>query len=110
MHSAMFTYVNNADRQLLELALQMIGMKLTGRLENASDVALHIINDNDRAGSSNGYLPSLHLPPPLPPPPSTSPSTSLILPPPLPPPLSSSLHLSFHLSLHFPLPPLRLLL
>ncbi|BFZ58022.1 SPT3 Dosage dependent suppressor of Ty-induced promoter mutations-like protein [Savitreella phatthalungensis] len=37
-----FTYVDETDRALMELALQVIGLKTSGRLENARDVALRI--------------------------------------------------------------------
>uniref|UniRef100_A0A6B2KX84 IPT/TIG domain-containing protein n=1 Tax=Arcella intermedia TaxID=1963864 RepID=A0A6B2KX84_9EUKA len=45
--TVLFTYVNNVDRQLLELALQVIGMKLNGRLDNPENIALQIVNQND---------------------------------------------------------------
>lgn len=37
-----FTYVDQTDRALFELALQVIGLKTTGRLETARDVAMRI--------------------------------------------------------------------
>eukprot|EP01125_Pyxidicula_operculata_P016460 TRINITY_DN566_c1_g1_i2.p1 TRINITY_DN566_c1_g1~~TRINITY_DN566_c1_g1_i2.p1 ORF type:complete len:978 (-),score=298.74 TRINITY_DN566_c1_g1_i2:128-3061(-) len=41
-----FLYKDNADRQLLELALQVIGMRLNGRIENPTQIALQIVNNN----------------------------------------------------------------
>lgn len=38
----LFTYVDHTDRALYELALQVIGLKTTGRLETARDVAMRI--------------------------------------------------------------------
>jgi len=49
---AIFTYEDNSDRELLELALQVIGMKLTGRIENATNVAMQIVQNQV---SINGY-------------------------------------------------------
>nr|CAG8438793.1 5539_t:CDS:10 [Entrophospora candida] len=38
-----FNYTNNTDRALMELALQVIGMKMTGKVEDALDIATRII-------------------------------------------------------------------
>lgn len=38
----LFTYIDETDRALYELALQVIGLKTTGRLETARDVAMRI--------------------------------------------------------------------
>lgn len=38
----LFTYIDQTDRALYELALQVIGLKTTGRLETARDVAMRI--------------------------------------------------------------------
>ena len=35
----LFTYKDDSDRSLLELALQVVGLKMTGRLEDAKNVA-----------------------------------------------------------------------
>jgi hypothetical protein len=43
---AFFLYKNNLEGELMELALQLIGMKLTGRVEDAREVALRIIQEN----------------------------------------------------------------
>lgn len=36
----LFTYKDDSDRSLLELALQVVGLKMTGRLEDAKNVAM----------------------------------------------------------------------
>jgi len=41
-----FNYKNDLDRAMMELALQLIGMKMTGRVDDAKDVALRIIQEN----------------------------------------------------------------
>lgn len=51
----LFTYKDNSDRNLLELALQVVGLKMTGRLEDASAVAMRIVGNNPNGGGgSNG--------------------------------------------------------
>lgn len=40
-----FTYVDDGDRRLLELALQIIGMKYHGQVSDPKSVALDIINN-----------------------------------------------------------------
>lgn len=40
-----FNYKNDLDRAMMELALQLIGMKMTGRVDDARDIALRIINE-----------------------------------------------------------------
>lgn len=42
----MFRYFDDTDRQLVELALQVVGLKMHGRLEDARDVARTIIGTN----------------------------------------------------------------
>jgi len=39
----LFTYTNDSNKQLFELALQVIGMKLTGRIENPTAIAMNIV-------------------------------------------------------------------
>ncbi|GAA6015317.1 hypothetical protein JCM11491_001009 [Sporobolomyces phaffii] len=46
----LFTYKDNSDRNLLELALQVVGLKMTGRLEDASAVAMRIVGNSPQAG------------------------------------------------------------
>ncbi|KAI9365457.1 immunoglobulin E-set [Zopfochytrium polystomum] len=40
-----FTYRDETERALMELALQVVGLKMTGRLEDARDVAMRIVSD-----------------------------------------------------------------
>lgn len=49
----LFTYKDHSDRNLLELALQVVGLKMTGRLEDASAVAMRIVG-NSPAGAGAG--------------------------------------------------------
>ncbi|KAJ8104261.1 hypothetical protein POJ06DRAFT_244066 [Lipomyces tetrasporus] len=55
----LFTYIDDTDRQLMELALQVIGLKMTGRLEDARQIAMRIVSqtgsggDNGSGGQSN---------------------------------------------------------
>lgn len=42
----LFTYVNTTDRALMELALQIMGFKMLGKLEDARNVAAMIIGSN----------------------------------------------------------------
>ncbi|GAA5981015.1 hypothetical protein JCM5350_000013 [Sporobolomyces pararoseus] len=46
----LFTYKDNSDRNLLELALQVVGLKMTGRLEDASAVAMRIVGNSPQGG------------------------------------------------------------
>ncbi|ORX52017.1 hypothetical protein DM01DRAFT_1408472 [Hesseltinella vesiculosa] len=45
----LFTYCNESDRALMELALQVVGLKMTGKVEDARDVALRIVEGNDNS-------------------------------------------------------------
>lgn len=51
LKKAIFTYVDNTDRQLIELALQIVGLKMNGRLEDARFIAKRIVGSD---GSSPG--------------------------------------------------------
>ncbi|KAI9483973.1 MAG: hypothetical protein EXX96DRAFT_464361, partial [Benjaminiella poitrasii] len=42
-----FTYYDATDQALLELALQVVGLKMTGKLQDAKHVAMHIVQGND---------------------------------------------------------------
>lgn len=42
-----FTYVDDTDRQLIELALQVVGLKMNGKLEDARNIARRIVNPNE---------------------------------------------------------------
>ncbi|KAG7842860.1 hypothetical protein KL941_004890 [Ogataea angusta] len=41
-----FTYTDDSDRQLVELALQIVGLKMNGKLEDAKNIAKRIIGNN----------------------------------------------------------------
>lgn len=49
---AIFTYVDDTDRQLIELALQIVGLKMNGKLEDARSIAKRIVG-SDSPSSSN---------------------------------------------------------
>ncbi|SCU95713.1 LAMI_0F03422g1_1 [Lachancea mirantina] len=53
---AIFTYVDDTDRQLIELALQIVGLKMNGKLEDARNIAKRIVGND--GGSSNDSTPS----------------------------------------------------
>ncbi|KAI0812685.1 hypothetical protein BC629DRAFT_1589411 [Irpex lacteus] len=40
----LFVYQDDTDRALMELALQVVGLKMTGRIEDAREVAMRIVN------------------------------------------------------------------
>ncbi|KAG0698126.1 hypothetical protein DFH29DRAFT_984006 [Suillus ampliporus] len=40
---SLFTYTDESDRALMELALQVVGLKMTGKIEDAKNVALRIM-------------------------------------------------------------------
>lgn len=41
-----FTYTDDTDRQLIELALQIVGLKMSGRLEDAKNIAKRIVGSD----------------------------------------------------------------
>ncbi|PKI85025.1 hypothetical protein MVES1_001424 [Malassezia vespertilionis] len=47
----LFTYVDPTERALMELALQVVGMQMTGRMASAKDVAMRIVNSNQQDGT-----------------------------------------------------------
>lgn len=49
-----FNYKNDLDRAMMELALQLIGMKMTGRVDDARDIALRIISEFSPCPSASG--------------------------------------------------------
>ncbi|GME85209.1 unnamed protein product [Ambrosiozyma monospora] len=51
-----FTYTDDSDRQLIELALQIVGLKMNGKLEDAKNIAKRIIGNtsNNNNNNSNG--------------------------------------------------------
>lgn len=54
-NKAIFTYVDDTDRQLIELALQIVGLKMNGKLEDARNIAKRIVGNDD---GSNSLSPS----------------------------------------------------
>ncbi|KAK9478233.1 hypothetical protein V1514DRAFT_76981 [Lipomyces japonicus] len=50
----LFTYVDDTDRQLMELALQVVGLKMTGRLEDARQIAMRIVSQTGGNDSKGG--------------------------------------------------------
>ncbi|KAK4703523.1 hypothetical protein P7C70_g2691, partial [Phenoliferia sp. Uapishka_3] len=56
----LFTYKDDSDRSLLELALQVVGLKMTGRLEDASAVAMRIVGSSAHNSSTNTPAGSRH--------------------------------------------------
>ncbi|KAI9312677.1 hypothetical protein BX666DRAFT_1985507 [Dichotomocladium elegans] len=54
----LFTYYNANEQALLELALQVVGLKMTGKLQNAKHIAMRIVQggsccDNNNINGSN---------------------------------------------------------
>ncbi|THH29855.1 hypothetical protein EUX98_g4324 [Antrodiella citrinella] len=50
----LFTYTDETDRALMELALQVVGLKMTGKIEDARNVAMRIVatsGPEDNSGS-----------------------------------------------------------
>lgn len=52
--SAVFTYVNDSEAKLMQLALQVVGFKMNGRIEDATDVAMRIFESNQ--DEKKGFL------------------------------------------------------
>ncbi|KAK3838849.1 MAG: hypothetical protein J3R72DRAFT_448481 [Linnemannia gamsii] len=50
----LFTYVDESDKALMELALQVVGLKMTGRLEDARNIALRIVGSQVANGQQQG--------------------------------------------------------
>ncbi|EJD03106.1 uncharacterized protein FOMMEDRAFT_20270 [Fomitiporia mediterranea MF3/22] len=51
---ALFTYVDDTDRTLMELALQVVGLKMTGKIEDAKDIAMRIVGSSQDPHNGNG--------------------------------------------------------
>jgi hypothetical protein len=47
---ALFTYLGTSDRALMELALQVVGLRMTGRLEAPHQIAMRIVSDDEQSG------------------------------------------------------------
>lgn len=56
-NGSVFTYVQDTDSKLVELALQVVGYKMSGRLEDPGDVAQRIVSGDgdDGSGSSQSH-------------------------------------------------------
>lgn len=57
----LFTYKDTSDRSLLELALQVVGMQMTGRIEDAAAIAMRIVangSGNGQTGMGGGRAPN----------------------------------------------------
>ncbi|CAH2353582.1 protein Mga2p [[Candida] railenensis] len=48
-----FTYTDDTDRQLIELALQIVGLKMNGKLEDAKNIAKRIVGTDERNGGGS---------------------------------------------------------
>jgi hypothetical protein len=49
---AFFTYYDASDQALMQLALQVVGMKMTGKLQDAKQVAMQIVQGNQKNNTS----------------------------------------------------------
>lgn len=55
IQSSVFTYTDETDRQLIELALQIVGLKMNGRLDDARNIAKKIVGSGeDASGPTEG--------------------------------------------------------
>ncbi|OSD07126.1 hypothetical protein PYCCODRAFT_1464228 [Trametes coccinea BRFM310] len=57
----MFTYTDETDRALMELALQVVGLKMTGKIEDARNIAMRIVGNTggpepDQGMSAGGAM------------------------------------------------------
>ncbi|KAK7678243.1 hypothetical protein QCA50_018815 [Cerrena zonata] len=50
-----FTYTDDTDRQLIELALQIVGLKMNGKLEDAKNIAKRIVGSDNNNSNNNEY-------------------------------------------------------
>lgn len=57
LNTAIFTYTDDSDRQLIELALQIVGLKMNGKLEDARNIARKIIV-NDKQENNQSEIPT----------------------------------------------------
>ncbi|OBZ70717.1 hypothetical protein A0H81_09040 [Grifola frondosa] len=58
---SLFTYTDETDRALMELALQVVGLKMTGKIEDARNIAMRIVstsspNDTDPGMETSGAM------------------------------------------------------
>ena len=54
IRTSLFTYIDDTERALMELALQVVGLKMTGRLEDARQIAMRIVGANDNSDAGLG--------------------------------------------------------
>ncbi|AMD20929.1 HDR187Wp [Eremothecium sinecaudum] len=54
--TSFFTYVDDTDRQLIELALQIVGLKMNGKLEDARNIAKRIVGSDSSPKDSSGNI------------------------------------------------------
>ncbi|KAG0672650.1 hypothetical protein C6P45_000081 [Maudiozyma exigua] len=47
LQNSIFTYTDETDRQLIELALQIVGLKMNGKLDDARNIAKKIVGTGD---------------------------------------------------------------
>jgi len=64
---SLFTYSDESDRALMELALQVVGLKMTGKIEDAKNVAMRIVGNagtdgSDSSNTTNGMMQLASLP------------------------------------------------
>ena len=50
--NAVFTYTDETDKKLIELALQIVGLNMNGKVENASNIAKRIVGDSETPNQS----------------------------------------------------------
>lgn len=50
----LFTYVDSTDRALMELALQVVGMQMTGQVVSARDIAMQIMSASQNKSGGSG--------------------------------------------------------
>lgn len=51
-----FTYTDDTDRQLIELALQIVGLKMNGKLEDAKNIAKRIVGSDNSDKSPDALV------------------------------------------------------
>ncbi|CAD6926787.1 unnamed protein product [Tilletia controversa] len=49
----LFTYVESSDRALMELALQVVGLQMTGAVQSARDVAMRVVGSGHSFGAGS---------------------------------------------------------
>ncbi|EGW32731.1 uncharacterized protein SPAPADRAFT_60085, partial [Spathaspora passalidarum NRRL Y-27907] len=53
-----FTYTDDTDRQLIELALQIVGLKMNGKLEDAKNIAKRIVGTDSNSNTTGMNTPT----------------------------------------------------